>query len=299
MALTAGNDPTQSLAYHQSLARATLPHPPAGTLGPPVHLDELRMEPHELTVSRRDALDGSDVTFGVKRLALRPACFYLRGVLSEAECDHLIAAGDRQETQQAMSAGGTMRSGCSVAWLDIQHDPVALALAAVVSGLLLTPEVRDQEGWGKGGGFENLQVLRYAMGGEFKLHHDANEDTPRTLSLLLYLNGRGETWFPLATTDPSLAASPRLPTLANPRERWAAFQACEGLLPGQDGLLVSPSKGDAVAFYNFVDDGSGALDRFAFHAGMPAKEEKSVAALWYHLGGLATPGIQNERHQPS
>lgn len=183
-----------------------------------------------------------------------------------------------------MSAGDMIRSGCKVAWLDIQQDPVASELAAVVGELLLTPEIRDPDGWGKGGGFENLQVLRYTVGGEFKVHLDANEDTPRTLSLLLYLNGKGETWFPLATADPSLDADPRLPSLANPKSRWAAFQACEDMMPGRDGLLVSPNKGDAVAFYNFCDDGSGALDRFAFHAGMPAQEEKSVAALWYHLG---------------
>ena len=266
----------------------TLPKPPAGILGPPSRVDELNVGPDELKALRTNALDGSHILFQVQRLALRPACFYLRGILSDAECDYLIAAGDRERTQQAMSAGGLERSGCCVAWLDVQQDPVASELATVVRELLLTPEIRDPDGWGMGGGFENLQVLRYDVGGEFKLHHDANEETPRTLSLLLYLNGKGETWFPLATDDPSLAVNPRLPTLTDSTSRSAALQALEGVVPGRDGLLLSPNKGDAVAFYNFVDDGHGMLDRFAFHAGMPAKEEKSVAALWYHLGASMT-----------
>lgn len=288
---------SQAMALAASFATATWPKPPAGALGPPSHIDELNVGQKELSVVRTDALDGSEIEFWVKRLALLPACFYLRGILSGAECDHLIAAGDRERTQPAMSAGGMERPGCSVAWLDVQQDPVASELAAVVAELLLTPEIRS--GWGTGGGFENLQVLRYAVGGEFELHHDANEETPRTLSLLLYLNGKGETWFPLASNDPNLAESSRLPTRANPRKRAAALQALEGVMPGQDGLLVSPNKGDAVAFYNFVDDGSGMLDRFAFHAGMPAKDEKSVAALWYHLGEEASDAIARAHAQNS
>ena len=268
--------PANALAAQNSLVEATRARPPPGALGAPAHLDGLQKGPYELSVSRTDALDGSEVAFGVQKLATTPACFHLRGILSPAECDHLIKKADAQSMQKAVTAGGATRSGCEVAWLKVEQDPVASELSAVVAELLLTEQVRDASGWGRGGGFENLQVLKYSEGGEFKLHHDANEETPRTLTVLLYLNGKGETWFPLATEQQ--------PPPANPRNRQAALAACAGLIPGRDGLLVGPSKGDAVAFYNFVDDGSGSLERRAFHAGMPATEEKSVAALWYHLG---------------
>jgi len=66
-----------------------------------------------------------------------------------------------------------------------------------------------------------------------------------------------------------------------PTSRRAALAAAAGLLPGKDGLLVRPAKGDAVAFYNFLDDGR--LDRRALHAGLPAPAEKHVAALWFHV----------------
>lgn len=45
---------------------------------------------------------------------------------------------------------------------------------------------------------EDLQVLRYGVGGEFVLHHDGD---PRILTVVYYLNGVGGTWFPLARTS--------------------------------------------------------------------------------------------------
>ena len=69
-------------------------------------------------------------------------------------------------------------------------------------------------------------------------------------------------------------------------KRAAALKAAASLSPERgDGLLVRPSKGDCVAFYNFLDEAPGlTLDRLAMHAGLPAPGEKSVAALWFHLG---------------
>ena len=46
--------------------------------------------------------------------------------------------------------------------------------------------------------------------------------------------------------------------------------------------LLTPSAGDAVAFYNYQPAGRGggvALDRLALHAGLPAPSERRVAAL--------------------
>ena len=155
-----------------------------------------------------------------------------------------------------------------------------------------------------------MQVLKYRPGGEFELHLDASSlyagqgyagqgDTHRVLTVLLYLNGVGGTWFPLATADSSDAgaragggdgarrAAPGEPPsqlaaiTAEYNLLMAAIEAARSRVPGRDGLLANPSKGDAVAFYNYVDDGSGDLDRTALHAGLPSPSEKSVAALWY------------------
>ena len=266
-------------SQEQILRKLSMPTPPPGILGPPAHFKGLEAGTSlELSVSREDALHGCEVTFGVRKLAERPAAFYLRGLLTDDECDNVIADAQSQTMTQAVTAGGQTRSGCKIAWLPINSNRVAQQLAAVCGELLLTPDVTDESGWGEGAGFENLQVLHYETGGEFKLHHDANLETPRILTVLIYLNGKGQTWWPLATDDPIAAARAR-----NPGSRNEALQACHGRTPGGSGLIVTPNKGDAVAFYNYVDDGSGKIDRLAFHAGLPAQEPKDVATLWYQL----------------
>jgi len=103
--------------------------------------------------------------------------------------------------------------------------------------------------------------------------------------VLLYLNGVGDTWFPLA-----LPEEPETPTSAGGHEkrpanpsRQAALSIARKLAPERDGMRVAPRKGDAVAFYNYLDDGSTTLDRLALHAGLPAPAEKSIATLWYQV----------------
>jgi hypothetical protein len=255
-----------------SKVAAATRQPPPGVLGAPRHFSGLHIGPYELGITRSDVVTGSEISFGVRRLSNSPDCFHLRGLLSEAECDLVSAAVEDKNMAPAMTAGGDARTGCGVAWLSVDTHPVARELAGVFGELLLSPEARDPSNWGRGAGFEKLQVLRYQESGEFKLHMDANEETPRMLTVLLYLNGRGETWFPLADAD-----------VANPRSRLDALRICAGKVPGEDGLLVSPPKGDAIAFYNYCDDGTGALNRRALHAGLPAPDGKEVAAMWYQL----------------
>ena len=106
------------------------------------------------------------------------------------------------------------------------------------------------------------------------------------------MNGVGETWFPLALRDEADAAAVGD---ANP-PRATALAAAKKLNPGRahgwsgDGLVVHPKKGDAVAFYNLLDNGSAQVDRLSLHAGLPAPGEKSVAALWYHVD-LSSDGM--------
>jgi len=48
-------------------------------------------------------------------------------------------------------------------------------------------------------------------------------------------------------------------------------------------------RGDAVAFYNYKDDGSGRLDWRALHTGLPTTEEdgvKWIANHWFRLNSL-------------
>ena len=260
-------------------AASALATPPRGVLGPPAHFDGLKVGSQFLSVSRECSITGDAVNFEVVKLASRPACFHIGGLLSAAECNQIVAAADAAGMDQATTAGGDARNNCGVAWLPLVSDDTATAVSVACEQLLLQPDVLEPSSWSNGGRFENMQVLKYTEGGEFKLHYDANEQEHRMLTVLLYLNGVGETWFPLALRDPADAASVEN---QNP-PRVAALAAARQLSPRRDGLTVAPKIGDAVAFYNLLDGGAGQVDRLSLHAGLPAPGVKSVAALWYHV----------------
>ena len=259
--------------------------PPRGVLGPPPPFDGLAVGLQLVRISRECVLTGERVDFEVVRRASRPACFQLRGLVSLAECDHLIAAADAIGMEPATTAGGEQtddgRRSCGVAWLPIDSDAVAASLCGELGQLFLQPEVLEPADWASGGRWENMQCLQYLPGGEFLPHYDANERMHRILTVLLYLNGEGETWFPLALQD---ASDPQV--LANakaPRQATLAAAVNGQLDSSHDGLLLCPGKGDAVAFYNLLDDGSLQIDQLSLHAGLPASVEKRIATLWYHL----------------
>ena len=49
---------------------------------------------------------------------------------------------------------------------------------------------------------------------------------------------------------------------------------------------VLVNMGDAVAFYNYRDEGSAQLDWAALHCGSPTDETKWIANHWYRLNEL-------------
>lgn len=254
------------------------PAVPSKILGPPAHFDGMQVGTQYLSMSRECSVSGASIQCEVVRLASRPACFHVGGLLSDAECDAIVASAHALGMEPATTAGGDNRCGCGVAWVPVASNEVASSVSAACEQLFLQPEVLEPStDWASAGRWENMQVLKYAEGGEFKLHYDSNEQVHRVCTVLIYLNGVGSTWFPLALRDPKDAQSVGG---ANP-PRQAALAAAERLSPSrEDGLVVTPRKGDAVAFYNYMNDGSAQVDRLALHAGLPAPAEKSIASLW-------------------
>lgn len=127
---------------------------------------------------------------------------------------------------------------------------------------------------------EDLQVVRYRAGGQFKAHQDSSAFHQRLFTALIYLNDveeeGGETWFPFA--EPLAAEAP-----ASVEE--AVLRALESFdsLPvhALSGLLVKPKAGRAVIFFNF-NLSTGHIDPQAVHAGMPVRGngEKWIANYW-------------------
>ena len=164
-------------------------------------------------------------------------------------------------------------------------------------------------------GVEDLQVLEYGVGGEFVFHHDGE---PRILTVIYYLNGVGGTWFPLASVDDNADGINGKERVNNHhcveqlKNKAQAMELIKDLIPGNDGLLVKGghgeqqqqqlqsssskddhvvwiNKGDAIAFYNYLDDGSARLDWRSIHCGLPTTKEdgaKWIANHWYRLNVL-------------
>ncbi len=103
---------------------------------------------------------------------------------------------------------------------------------------------------------EDIQVVHYAVGQKYDSHHDwgvSGFPESRYITLLFYLNNQtspeagGETAFPLGA--------------------------------GGDGIKVHPGKGNAVLFYNLLEDGNA--DDLSLHGALPVHQgEKWLANLW-------------------
>lgn len=149
---------------------------------------------------------------------------------------------------------------------------------------------------------EELQVVRYGPGGQFKVHQDSSAFNSRLVTALLYLNTvnedsleaaaqegetavcaavqGGETWFPYATT---IEDGKNDNGLSTPTNVEGAIEAALGVYEAHEGtkeasaaspmclpgLKIIPKRGRAVVFFNHLS--SGAIDPGAVHAGLPVK----------------------------
>jgi hypothetical protein len=208
----------------------------------------------------------------VERCSFSPPIFILRNFCTTQECDDILQSTPTSTMKPAQTAFGIKdeitRKKSFVTWLGNNAANATVGRLANAGRQLLLVPARSL-------GVEDLQVVRYESSGEYTLHHDGND---RVLTVLYYLNGEGETWFPLANRE-----------LDNrPSSRQEALAAAEGLRPGIDGVLISSSssssqtsgcvpirRGDAVAFYSFFQNGTP--DWSAIHSGLPASSEKIIA----------------------
>ena len=138
----------------------------------------------------------------IEKVSARPPIFVLRGVLGKEDCETIMRSASRLEPARTLSAESDddmYRKSCSVCWLANDEDSRVRSIANKCHSILMPNQIFDAER-----GVESLQVVRYETKGEYVLHHDSNK---RFLTVLYYLNGKGETWFPLA--DSHDGPSPR------------------------------------------------------------------------------------------
>lgn len=268
-------------------------------------------------------------TYTVECLSDSPLIFIVDSLITEEECKHIqnrasklleksyVMGGDQDSHETAQPAALNAENSAAAAidpalyrssynaWLS--QDSMLNNLQVRVAAVLGLPAAYLKQK------SEELQVVRYEPGGQFKVHQDSSAFNTRLVTALLYLNDVGDgsggaTWFPYAgekalevnsaqeeqdgSADPlsppemvELAVSGALSvyeqhSMDSDANTESAHEQGK-LLPG---LHVTPRLGRAVIFFNHL--ASGAIDPKAVHAGLPVhtgsteRAEKWVANYW-------------------
>lgn len=242
----------------------------------------------------------------IEKLSQRPAIFHIKGILTPDECQQIRDAADQSERmEQAQTLMGVdetdqqVRRRSQVVWLpNTSIIPGSIesssggnninleSLARSIHSIFLPHEPQPLQIMNNNNstaGVEDLQVVNYDTQGEYSLHHDGSF---RVLTVIYYLNGVSDTWFPLADHGRRMSSREEaLEVIAAMQQQKrettnsnADIDYSAGVRVSSDDTIQQP--GDAIAFYNYFQDGT--FEWNAMHAGLPAVESKWIATHWYH-----------------
>jgi prolyl 4-hydroxylase len=213
-----------------------------------------------------DSIDSCDLKAIVQVISAEPPLVVIHNFMSPVMCEHIISTALATENMQLSTTGNVQKESSdrtsSTVWLKDADCTDPCRLIAEKFSLIIGLPPRNME---------NLQVVRYLPGQEFKLHTDHQESfnelalRGRLATCLLYLNvpeAGGDTWFPGV----------------NQRSNHEQ--------------VVSPTQGSAVFFWNTIErPGSPGYDAEMFlnvdnqmrHAGLPViSGEKWICNRWIH-----------------
>jgi len=195
----------------------------------------------------------------IEVISLEPRAFVIENFLSHFEADQIVRMSKdklKESTVGNGDAGGARTDGTRTSkntWLGRDTNSITESLFLRAADVLQI----DQNILRNTANAEDMQVVNYVDGQKYDSHHDwgvSGYPESRFITLLLYLTDQpsktsgGETAFPKAA--------------------------------GGGGMKVHPGKGNAVLFYNLLEDGNG--DDLALHAALPVKDghEKWLANYW-------------------
>lgn len=282
--------------------------------GPPLPIKSLPCNANVSITRTRPFFDPSfdDVTkpqqhsYQIARVGNKPDVFHLKGFLTKWECSAIMNEAqyfydDAGMTTAKSENGDSFRTNCKVAWLsDVRIGNICGMIGKAIESVFVTDEAKAAYGSHR----SDLQVLNYKEKGGFVLHHDGHD---RILTVIMYLNGVGETWLPLVEIGNDNANDEQINSLQEAlyKVQWRSLQ------PGKNGVLISGNvkddsfihgnsdcneyecnphiaameAGDAIAFYSYGTECKGE-DWKSIHAGIPlefkGEEGKWIATSWYH-----------------
>jgi prolyl 4-hydroxylase len=192
----------------------------------------------------------------VEVISTEPRVFRIKNFLSEFECDFIVAMATPKLERSTTGSGENTRVDnvrtSQSAWLTRSHGDVMDAVYRRIGVATHIPQELIRESKIA----ENLNVLRYPVGGEYTPHYDVGADgqtASRFISGLLYLNTPeegGGTSFPKAVNE-----------------------------DGSLGMYLDAEKGSMVFFYDLLEDGN--VDERSLHSGTKViKGHKWVSPLW-------------------
>lgn len=199
----------------------------------------------------------SGVTLDLEVVSLQPRVFVIENFLSDFETEEIVrlAMPKLQHSSVGDGQSGVFTSETrtsSNSWVARRSSAVTESLFLRASDLLQINEQLLHSNKNA----EDMQVVHYVHGQKYDAHHDwgvSGFPESRIVTLLLYLNDMksmqsgGETSFPKGA--------------------------------GGTGFKVHPKRGNAVLFYNLLEDGNG--DDLALHAAEPVIDgEKWLANFW-------------------
>lgn len=174
------------------------------SIGAPDHLESLSVGQHlkafrqaTIGIDKGNSLQTVPSNFTIQKVSNAPNVFILRDFLSKFECEsvisHVVSPSNNNNENGMFSDAETVTKGdaisrkkCKVAWISSSSSPqcgiISMMISRLVSSIanimLSKPVLTNPTA-----GVEDLQVLKYDVGGEFVLHHDGE---PRILTVIYY-----------------------------------------------------------------------------------------------------------------
>jgi len=204
----------------------------------------------------------------VEIVSWRPRAYIFHNFLSFEEARHIktLAAPTMRRSTVVGANGSSVLDDYRTSYgtfIKRKTDPVVEAIEERVAAWAKIPPVHA----------EDMQVLRYGIGQQYKPHMDTLHDETagaRVATVLLYLNDveeGGETAFP----DSNKWVFPEQAT------RQGSFSPCAA-----GSVAFKPKKGDALMFWSIHPNGKSE-DPLSMHTGCPVlKGIKWTATKWIH-----------------
>lgn len=254
----------------------------------------------------------------ITRLSQAPDLFHIKNFVSRDDANVLIDAAATQGMKIAgtrQSEANTVRKNSYLTWIDpydisgiTSSEALSTARSLVVKSGGMFVHKAMQRMMQEGGKIdyifaEDVQVAKYDTDGSFDYHHDGFS---RYLTVLVYLNGIGGTYFPFANMG-------TLHNEVDDAEELGVAEIARGRLVGKEGILLvgkeglesyaeyhnSPPEeiavdsvfkieaGDAIAFYSYRP--SGKKDWRSVHCSLRVPQEKWISTCWFRSEALTGP----------